>query len=326
MSATPDRRALAVDVGGTNVRAALTVLEAGDTAPAVAAQDRLPLDRSSPQALMDTVAECVSRVRPGEGTVEGIGVAMKGFVDPETGTTVGSAYLGMKDIPVRAFLHERFGLPVHVANDVQAATVGELCYGAGRECSELIYLNVGTGIAVGLVLGGRLYRGAANLSGEFGHITVQRDGIPCSCGRRGCLEAVVSGPGIAAQAARLAEEHPESALHQAAASGSLNATAVFSRADDGDAVAKQLMLDCAGYLGDGIANLINVLNPQAVILGGGVFSGAHSFVQAVEKHVRQFAIDEDIACLKEIGMSSLDVDNAGLIGAAALVFEDARLE
>jgi glucokinase len=267
---------------------------------------------------------CVAdAVEDAGGVVElgGIGVAMKGFVDTTTGITISSGFLGMKNVPVGPCLSGRFGLAVEVANDVQAATIGEMCFGAGREFSDFIYLNVGTGIAIGIVVGRRLYRGAANLSGEFGHITVDRDGDPCPCGRRGCLEHEVSGPGIVRRARAAAGHWPRSRLAEAVASTEINATSVFTLAEAGDEAAASVMRESAEYLGDGIVNLVNVLNPQAIILGGGVFHEAHGFVRLLQEHVYARGIAEAVKSLELFEMSRLDVDRAGLIGAAALVFQ-----
>lgn len=330
--------AVAVDLGGTNVRAA--VVSRG--AP-IRQIHRRPLKKSSPNALLEVMAACVEDALAEAASaaangptpaIAGIGVAMKGFVDHKTGITVSSGFLGMKNVPVAPFLADRFGVAVRVMNDVQAATIGEILYGAGRTYDDFVYLNVGTGIAAGLVFGGKLYRGAANLSGEFGHITVDRHGQPCACARAGCLERVVSGPGIVTLARAKIAEYPESTLVSlnADGSGELNATTVFDHALSGDAAAKDVTECAAAYLGDGLVNLINLLNPAAIILGGGVFSaaapgsGTAAFVELLERHVRRFGIAEAVKSLSVFEVSSLEPDKAGLIGAAGLVLEKEALE
>jgi len=307
--------AVAIDVGGTNIRAALVSRDLK-----LSGENRRRIDKTSPTALLNEMAACATEALRDSLGVSGIGVAMKGYVDTRTGITIASGNLGMKNVPVGPFLEDRFGIPVCVANDVQAATTGELRYGAGRDFRDFIYLNVGTGIAAGLVFDGRLCRGAANLSGEFGHTTVDRDGWPCPCGQKGCLEEIVSGPGIVAQARRKLQKYPDSLMRRSIESGELTASRVFALADRGDEAAKQVMSESAEYLGDGIVNLVNLLNPEAVILGGGVFTDAESFIKLLEQHVRAHAIGEAVRSLRSFETSRLEVDKAGLIGAAALVF------
>ena len=346
--------AIAVDLGGTNVRAALISRDLG-----IQGMCRKPLDKSSPDVLLAVMAECVTEVLAGAGlpattstaagdfaappgapptaakSLSGIGAAMKGFVDNNTGMTVSSGFLGMKNVPVGPYLSERFGVPAYVANDVQAATIGEMFYGAGREYKDFVYLNVGTGIATGLVLGGRLYRGAGNLSGEFGYVTVDRSAPLVPGGRAGCLEHNVSGPGIIKQAQAMVETYPKSRMAPLIDSGEINATKVFELAESGDEAAVQVRDDTVAYLGDGIVNLVSVLNPEAIILGGGVFHGARSgapgsggpgtFLRLLNEYVLNNSIAEMAASIAAFEVSKLEADKAGLIGAAGLVFEHDKI-
>ena len=308
--------AIGVDVGGTNVRAALVSRDLS-----LSGENRRRIDKSSPTALLEVMAACVEQAMKAAPGAAGIGVAMKGYVDVKTGITIASGNLGMKNVPVGPYLAKRFGVPVRVANDVQVATTGEMLYGAGRDYKDFIYLNVGTGIAAGMVLDGRLYGGASNLAGELGHMTVDRDGPQCPCGQKGCLEEIVSGPGIVAQARIAVSQYPGSVLAPLAESGQLTASKVFALADRGDEAAMGVLRKTAEYLGDGIVNLINLLNPAAVILGGGVFTDAATFIRLLETHVRTHAIGQAARSLRAFETSRLDVDKVGIIGAAAMVFQ-----
>jgi glucokinase len=251
-----DGLALAIDVGGTNIRAAL--VERGMT---IRAEAHRPIDKSSGDALLAAMGDCAAEAlaaMPAGSAGAGIGVAMKGFVDHRSGVMVASANLGLKNVPVRARLSDRFGLPCRVDNDVHAATIGEILYGAGRRYRDFLYVNVGTGIAAGLVIDGRLCRGTANLAGELGHATVNLDGKPCHCGMRGCLEEVVSGPGIEAWY-----------RSEAPCAGPLRASEILALGAAADGPARRVLEGAVEYLGVGIVNLVNILNPGAVILGGG---------------------------------------------------------
>jgi glucokinase len=253
--------------------------------------------------------------------ISGIGVAMKGLVDHQQGVMVSSTTLRMRGLPVRSFLEEEFGLLVAVDNDVHAATIGEIYYGAGRRFRHLLYLNVGTGVAVGLVFDGKLYRGATNLSGEFGHNTVDRNGWACRCGMRGCVEAFASGPGIVSQVLGRVKHHPASPLAALARSDELSATEVFRAAQQGDALALQVLHDTVEHLGAGLVNLVNLLNPEAIILGGSVFNEAGIFVDRLAQFVKAHPLRDSAASLQEIGPSSLGVNEVGLVGAASLIWE-----
>jgi len=307
---------IGVDVGGTTIRAA-----ALDGQMAKLAQTQTPMDKSSPAAVLRGIACCVQGVVRASRHIAGIGVAMKGLVDHRRGVMVSSTTLRMRGLPVRSFLEDGFGLLVAVDNDVHAATIGEIYYGAGHQFRDFLYLNVGTGVAVGLVFDGKLYRGATNLSGEFGHTTVDRHGWPCRCGMRGCIEAFASGPGIVAQVLDKLAHYPESPLAALAHAGELNATEVFRAAQQGEALALQVLYDTVEHLGAGLVNLVNLLNPEAIILGGGVFSEAGIFVERLAEFVRAHPLRDSAAALREIGPSSLGVNEVGLIGAASLIWE-----
>jgi glucokinase len=311
---------IGVDVGGTNVRTAVV-----DRKMSLLAEAQRPIDKSSPSALLEGIADCVREVMPSSTAVAGIGVAMKGYVDHLRGVMVGSGNLGMRDLFVKSFLEERFGLYVSVDNDVHAATIGEIYYGVGRRYKNFIYINVGTGIAAGMVFDGKLYRGASNLSGEFGHTTVDRHGWAC-CGIRGCLEKIVSGPGIVEQVSRKIKNHENSPLASMVQSGTLTATDVFHMAEKNDDLAVAVFDETVAHLGTGIINLINLLNPEAVILGGGVFSNADLFVGRLVDFVKAHAIKRAIGDLQAFGPSALAVNKAGLIGAAGLIWERRELE
>lgn len=307
---------VAVDVGGTNIRAAVV-----DRQLNILKQTQIPMDKSGPSSVLRGIGDCVQKVISLSGYISGIGVAMKGFVDHKNGIMVASANLSMKNLHVKTFLEERFTLPTHIDNDVHAATIGEIYYGAGRRFKNFIYINVGTGVAAGLVFERKLYRGAENLSGEFGHTSVNLNGWLCHCGMRGCLEGVVSGPGIVEQARRKIGQNPDSQLAEIIRSGSINATKIFQAADAGDKVGLEVLQDSVIYLGTGIVNLVNLLNPDTVILGGGVFSDADTFIKRLIAFVKTHAIKEAAAHLRDLGVSSLKANEAGLIGAAGLVWE-----
>ena len=307
---------VAVDVGGTNIRAAVV-----DRQLEQHARTHRLLDKSSPSALLEAIASAVAQVIATCPNAAGIGVSMKGLVDHTTGTMVQSTSLGMTGLPVKAFLEARFGLLAAVENDVHTATIGENHLGAGRRYRDFIYLNVGTGIAAGLILNGALYRGAANLAGEFGHNTVDVHGWPCPCGMRGCLEEFASGPGVAEQVRLLAGTYPHTSLAPLIAIGRTRATDVWKAADLGDDLARRVLGDTVLHLGAGLVNLVNMLNPEAIILGGGAFDEAGVLARRLDEFVRTRAMHVPAASIREIALSTLGSNEVGLLGAASLIWE-----
>jgi glucokinase len=276
---------LTVDIGGTKTACAVAT-SAGEILGR--REHRTPLEKG-PEACLQRVERDLRGVMRAVGTglagpPQSIGVAVGGPLDSKTGVVYSPPNLpGWDGVPVKAFLEEAFGLPAFVENDANAGALAEHRFGAGRGTRNLVYLTLGTGIGGGLIVDGRLYRGTTDDAGEIGHTTVLPDGPPCRCGKRGCLEALVAGPAITRRAQRLAQEHPESQMWQIARRGARNgarrspsadrlATAITSEtaleaARKGDRAAREVWRETGYYLGIGIANLIQVLNPQVVVIG-----------------------------------------------------------
>ncbi len=273
-------------------------------------------------------AESVPRARSGqpraEGTlrVVGLGLGIPGPIDAETGVCLFSPNLGWRGLDVGSYFRQAFsqgsnGLAVLLDNDVRAATLGEAWLGAGRGFRTFVCLTIGTGIGSGIILNGRLWRGAGSSAGELGHIPVVRgpDAPLCGCGRRGCLEAVASGSAIAREAAEAASRGEAPAL---AGVSRPTARDVAEAARRGDQAARAILGRAGAHLGTGIATVVNLLNPEAVIVGGGV-AGAWDLLGPVVEHtVRERAFPPNLVSLRGIFPAVLGED-AGAIGAASLV-------
>jgi len=310
---------IGVDVGATNTRAAVVDQEAK-----ILAVGRRPTHRGNRSGILQGLLSAIEEVLIISGVSQeqiiGVGVGIPGTVDIFTGRFVRSSNLAVEDIPVRSAVEQEFDLPCWVENDVRAATIGELIFGAGRQFKDFVYLSVGTGIAAGLIFDGRIYRGAAHRAGEFGHVTVDLHGIPQ---RRRKLETWVAGPGIVWQAQAMAEAYPQSSLVALMRGDpdALNATAIFQAAADGDELGLRVLDEVSEYLGVGVVNLFSLLSPQVIILGGGVFSQADILVErlraivepVVERRKRYYGLPHGIA------LSRLGPANVGMIGAASLV-------
>ena len=305
-----------VDLGGTKVEAALV-----DDAGRIVGSSRRPTRaEKGPEGVLADLVACLtddcfpSTDRP----VAGIGIGVAGQVSPGSGTVSYAPNLRWKDFPLRARLEESLGKPVFVINDVQAITYGEWRHGAGRGVDDLVCVFVGTGIGGGIVANGRLLRGCGGSAGELGHITIERDGPPCTCSNRGCLEAFAAGWAIARRAQQAVAADPRAGVTLVRLAGGdrerLTASTVAEATRKGDALARRLVQETGVALGVGIASIANAFNPCLVILGGGVVEGLPELVDIAQQETRSRALDAALRSLR-IVRPSLG-RHAGTIGAA----------
>jgi glucokinase len=268
------------------------------------------------------VEACLNEVlgSPGESRaqVTGVGIGAPGPLDRETGVLLEAPNLGWTDFPLRELVTQGTGLPATLDNDANCATYGEWWMGAGRGSNTLVGLTLGTGIGGGLVLNGELYRGASGVAGEFGHTTIAATGRKCRCGNYGCLEAYASGPNIAARAVEGIQAGAESILTELV-DGDLTrmtAAAVYEGVVLGDDYAHEVMDETAKFLGVGVANLLNGLNPDIVVIAGGVTrAGDHLFVP-LRKEVRRRAFRSAVEACRIVPAAL--PETAGVIGAAGV--------
>ncbi len=308
---------LGVDVGGTKILAGLVsasgiILEAR----------RCPMDASNQESVLATIDGALADFfdkQPGPHPLA-IGIGLVGQTDPSTGAWVQAINLPIRSpVPLAARLGLRYGLPVALDNDVHAATLAELRWGGGQEYQDFIYLNVGTGLAAGLVSHGHLVRGAGNYAGEMGHMAVEPDGDLCTCGQRGCLEPLVSGAGLLAQVRLRLPDYPASPLAGPARSGDLSASQVFQAAEAGDPLAGQVASRAVRALSIALTGLIHLLNPEAILYGGGVVKDGW-LMERVSASIQGKLLPAARRSLKGIWLSPLPADQVGLLGAASLAW------
>lgn len=316
----PERVIVAVDVGGTTIAAGL-VTPAGE----VLDEEQAPTHRFGVATAGRTLFALIESVATRAGRrgldIAGIGVGVPGIVDAVTGR-IGDEASHVPDLigePLAAVLGMRFGHPVFVDNDVNALALAEWAFGAGRGARSLVVLAPGTGFGSGVVLHGRLLRGARGFGGELGHAPVKFDGPRCWCGGRGCLAVYASGRGIA-EAARARAATPEGARLLAAArgdSGAIEAPLVFVEAAAGDPLAAAIVDEACRALGAMIAVVVNGLNPEVIVVTGGVAAG----YQPLEKRVLSAAAEHAFArALAATRVAILPADKRlTMRGAAALV-------
>ncbi|MGI5451152.1 ROK family protein [Streptomyces sp. CA-243310] len=256
---------IGIDVAETSVQ-----VELFDLALTVVRSVRLPLPQSDvrPQDVVDAIAAGVEALTDVAGTparILGAGVSVPGHVEREGGVSVFSPYWSWRDVPLRSLLAERLTMPLYLDNPLKAGTVAEMWFGAGREFDDLVVVTLRAGVGAGIAVDGALYRGATNSAGEWGHTCLVPGGRECRCGRLGCVEAYVSTRGIARTVRELDENSPLLDADEDAV------VAKVARASaEGDTVAVETVTRTAHHLGTAAAALLNLFNPQVLVLGGRV--------------------------------------------------------
>ena len=248
----------------------------------------------------------------------GVGVGAPGPLDRERGIVLVAPNLGWSNFPLRDRIHDRLSLPTTLDNDANCATFGEWWQGAARGGRNVVGLTIGTGIGGGLILNGALYHGASDMAGEVGHTTIDLNGRHCKCGNYGCLEAYASAPAIATRAREvLVREEGESAIPGMVQGRfeDITAQTVYDAAKAGDLVASEIVRDTARYLGAGVANLLNIFNPDTVVIAGGVTAAGDALFIPLRAEVRRRAFTPAVQAVK-IVPGTLP-GTAGVVGAVA---------
>ncbi|HEY3345641.1 MAG TPA: ROK family protein [Anaerolineaceae bacterium] len=280
---------IGVDVGETRVQSELFDLTLKRlctvTHPLSSAENQ-------PQQVVDHIVagvnDLLTQANLPTDEVLGIGIGVPGLVAPASGVSVYAPNWGWHDVPFLAMLKEHLSIPIYLDNGAKVMALAESWLGAGRDIDSLAVLLVGTGIGAGIITNGSLYRGASNSAGEWGHITLELDGRQCRCGSRGCLEAYAGAQGIIQ---RYAEIAPASPFLQSGDQNKILA-AIAEAAREGEPSAVQVLKDTARYLGVGVANLINMVNPELILLGGWVWLQIGDLIdqdlrQAIQEHALQ---------------------------------------
>jgi glucokinase len=273
------------------------------------------------EELIDALVAAVEEAREAAGgEVGAVGLGIPSLVDSRTGVAATTVHLPLRDVPIRDVMAERLGIPVVVDNDANAAMVAEHRRGAARGASTAALLTLGTGIGGGIVVDGKVVHGYSGAAGEWGHMVVDVNGRLCTCGNRGCLETVVSGTALAREARRVAQELPDSGFGRALAAGrEISGMLATELAHDGDPVARDVVASVGTFLGVGICNVVNVLNPEVVLVGGGVVAAGDLLLDPAREVVagRALAPSRDQVQIKPTYFG----DASGMIGAAILAMD-----
>ena len=315
--------ALAIDIGGTKMRGAL-VTESGD----ILVRDDIPTQAAKGEpAAMERLAALLRRMNTGmpDAIPVGIGMAIAGTVDPETGLFCNPPNLpDWHETTPSLDLGELLGLPSWVHNDASLAALGEYVYGIGAGTKSLVMVTLGTGVGGGLVLDGHLYGGHRGYAGEIGHLVVDSAGPQCACGGNGCLEMMASGTAMARIAReRLASGEPS--LVTKLVRGDLDkvrAEVLVKAEEQGDPLAGDVLRGTADYMGVGVATLRSMLDPELIVVGGGVSRNLHIFFPRLVASAKAHAMNVDKALCPVV--PTVLGDDAGLFGAAALAWQKLR--
>jgi len=316
---------LGVDLGATKILTAVV-----DSRGKILSSDQciMPAKKSRQaviQSILDSAHSALKQASVAISQIRAIGVGAAGISNPESGILSRSPNLpGLQDVPLRDIIQERLGRKTFVINDANAAALGEFCFGAARGVRNFIYITLSTGIGGGIVVDGKIYTGAIGAAGEVGHMTIDDDGPVCSCGSRGCWETLASGTALAREAKRRIKEGVKTSILEYA-DGAINkvtAQVIHSAAQQGDSLAKELVARTAYYVGVGLANLVNIFNPELIVIGGGLANIGDMLLGPAFNVAEERAVKEPFRAVRfasgELG------PNSGVVGAAAFALQEIK--
>ena len=310
---------IGIDVGGTNLKAGL-VNEAFEIVDA----KKMPLVWEAPEKFAGDLCALATALVEKNGIsrdqVQYIGMGVPGVVDVNKGTIVKTVNIPIRNMPVAEMIQRSWDIPVYLGNDADCAALGEFYHFANKDIESLILVTLGTGVGTGIILNGKILRGFNGCAGEGGHMVIVSDGEQCTCGRRGCWERYASASGLI-RLTRIAMEQNRSSAMWHVAEGRLeqvDGRTAFTAAREGDDAAKEVVDQYLTYLAEGITNLVNLLQPEVVCIGGGVSNEAdEALLFPLQKKVEALRYDKDADRHTLLAKAHLGND-AGIIGAALL--------
>jgi len=323
MASSPDSQFIVgVDLGGTNI--VVCAMSADGTRqhglhsePTAAHEGTDAVIARMARMVNETVAITMREAGVGRDAFRGVGIGAPGPLDREAGIVLVAPNLDWHMVPLRDLMTELTGLPAAIDNDANCATYGEWWIGAARGGRNVIGVTIGTGIGGGLILDGQLYHGSSDMAGEIGHTTIDQTGRRCGCGNYGCLEAYASGTAIAERAREALSYEQTSILPDMVGGdvGKITAATVYAAAAQGDAVATEVVRDTARFLGTGLANLLNIFNPDIVVIAGGVTQAGEALFAPLRAEVRRRAFKPAVEACRIV--PGILPGTAGVVGAVA---------
>jgi glucokinase len=314
---------LGVDLGGTKILTAVVepdgrmVSRDHSVTPAAKGPDAVV------QAILDSAERALRQAGIPPSSLRAIGIGAPGLSDPSTGILFTSPNLpGWENVPLRDIVEEKFAVKTFLINDGNAAALGEFYFGAGRRARNFIYVTVSTGIGGGIMIGGRIYTGAAGTAGEVGHMTIDPQGPPCNCGNTGCWEQFGSGTALTREARSqiLAGAKTSILDHAGGEMERVNPEAIHRAARNGDSLARDLIVRTGTYVGIGLANLINLFNPELVVIGGGLSNIGDLLLEPAYREAERRSFRQSYRSVRFSGAQL--GRNSGVLGAAAFANDE----
>lgn len=313
---------IGVDMGISKVKTALTDLEGRISRKSIIFYP----EEADEQAIMDIIKQSIYDVLEKSGeernSIIGIGIGVHGIANSKNGISVYAPAFRWRNVDIAKILGDEFQLPVFIDNDVRTMALGERWFGAARGVDDFVFINIGSGIGSGIMIGGELYTGTSFGAGEIGHISIDDSGPICNCGNYGCLEVMASGPAIVRRVINQIKIG-KSTLVTGLVDDDLSKVSgeiIYEAAKMGDAVARDTLQETGRYIGTAVSNLINILNPRLILIGGGV-SMAGDFIMEPLIEVAKKKSLKDSAENVSIMPAGLK-ENCGVVGAATLVIKD----
>jgi len=309
---------IGIDIGGTKIAIGLVDNE-------IRLIDRIDIPtviEKGPDPLISEIIKQTGTLINRNGLIDkqvnSIGIGVPGTVDHETGHVVLAPNIYWRDVPLGKKFTESFtSTPIYIDQDTNAAILGEYMLQDGKYIKNFFYITLGTGVGSGLIFNGKLYRGRLNTAGEIGHTVVEKNGIPCTCGNRGCLQMYAKGPGIVDEAIRRIERGAETNLKKyLEEKNKLTAQQIGDEANNGDKFAMDLLLWAADYVGLALANIVSVLNPDLIVIGGGVTRCGAFFINAITNSTIKYCYPP--ARDSVVISCTTQWEKSGIIGAALL--------
>lgn len=316
---------LGIDLGGTKILTAV----ASATGKLLASEQVITPAEQGPETVIEAIVAAADRTLGQAGIaaaqLSAVGVGAAGISNPDTGVIFSSPNLpGWQDVPLRDIIERRLGIKTYLGNDANAAALGELYFGAGRGARHLIYVTVSTGIGGGIIIDGKLYTGTGGTAGEVGHMTIADNGPLCTCGNTGCWEVLASGTALAKEAQRRLKEGAKTSILEQAGGDikQITAQVIHAAAQEGDVLAGELIAQTGYYVGVGLVNLVNIFNPELIIIGGGLSRMGDRLLKPAIKVVAERAFKP---AYQAVRFTTAQLEgNSGVLGAVALALQEMK--
>ena len=306
---------IGIDLGGTNIAVGV-VNEKYEIVARASRKTRT--ERSTDEILADMVGAAQDAVADAGLTmdqIDWVGVGSPGTINLDTGYIEYANNLHFEHVPLKAYMEEKLGRPCYINNDANVAAYGEYLAGSGKNAEPFVAVTLGTGVGGGVIIDGKIFSGCNFAGGELGHTVIVANGEPCSCGRLGCWEAYASVTALIRQTKAAMEQNPESMMHELAkAEGRVSGRTAFDAAKKGDAAANAVVSKYFEYIGEGITNMVNIFQPEKIVIGGSISKEGDYLLKPVIEYVRKYDYNRYMK-KAEIEIATLFGD-AGIIGAA----------